>query len=113
MADFAKWVTAAEQTLGWLQGSFVSAYSASCKEAEGAALECNAVASAILTMIQAQRHWEWITADFNTYLPKHYPGMPPLKWSTFWDRIIPFSGGRRNGWQAREARGNRAEAATS
>jgi hypothetical protein len=20
-------------------------------------------------------------------------GMPPLKWSTFWDMIIPFSGG--------------------
>jgi transposase-like protein len=40
-------------------------------------------------------------------------GMPPLKWSTFWDRIIPFSGGRRDGRQAREARGYRAEAATS
>ncbi|MFZ7094520.1 recombinase zinc beta ribbon domain-containing protein, partial [Primorskyibacter sp. 2E233] len=25
-------------------------------------------------------------------------GVPPLKWSTFWDRIIPFSGGRRDGW---------------
>ncbi|MFZ7094442.1 plasmid partitioning protein RepB C-terminal domain-containing protein, partial [Primorskyibacter sp. 2E233] len=37
-------------------------------------------------------------------------GVPPLKWSTFWDRIIPFSGGRRDGWQAREARGYRAEA---
>lgn len=28
-------------------------------------------------------------------------GVPPLKWSTFWDRIIPFSGGRRDGCQAR------------
>ncbi|MBM1222436.1 DUF3365 domain-containing protein, partial [Ponticoccus sp. SC2-23] len=25
-------------------------------------------------------------------------GVPPLKWSTFWDRIIPFSGGPRDGW---------------
>ena len=40
------------------------------------------------------------------------PGMPPLKWSTFWDMIIPFSGGLNDGWKAREARGYRAEVAT-
>ncbi|WP_106165436.1 transposase [Tritonibacter scottomollicae] len=39
-------------------------------------------------------------------------GVPPPKWSTFWDRNIPFSGGRRDGRQTREARGHRAEAAT-
>ena len=39
-------------------------------------------------------------------------GMPPPKWSTFWDMIIPFSGGLNDGWKAREARGYRAEAAT-
>jgi hypothetical protein len=75
MADFAKWVTAAEQTLGWHQGSFVSAYSANRKEAEGAALECNAVASAILTMIQAQGSWESTTADLITFLRKRYPAI--------------------------------------
>ena len=36
-------------------------------------------------------------------------GVPPLKWSTFWDRIIPFSGGGRNGRQARETRGYHSE----
>ncbi|WP_392337179.1 hypothetical protein [Loktanella salsilacus] len=75
MADFAKWVTAAEQTLGWPQASFLSAYGANRKEAEEAALECNAVASAILTMIQAQTHWEGTTADLITYLRKRYPAI--------------------------------------
>ncbi|MEQ5872804.1 hypothetical protein J4E08_23430 [Sagittula sp. NFXS13] len=40
-------------------------------------------------------------------------GVPPLKWSTFWNIIIPFSEERRDGWQTREARGYRAETATS
>ena len=75
MADFAKWITAAEQILGWPQGSFLSAYSANRKEAEEAALECNAVASAILTMIQAQGRWEGTTADLITYLRKRYPAI--------------------------------------
>ena len=38
-----------------------------------------------------------------------HAGVPPLKWSTFWDRIIPFSGGGRNGRQARETRGYHSE----
>lgn len=38
-------------------------------------------------------------------------GVPPLKWSTIWDRFIPFSGGPRNGWKARQTRRDRAEAA--
>lgn len=40
-------------------------------------------------------------------------GMPPLKWSTHWDMTIPFSGGPEDGWQAREARRYRADAASS
>lgn len=40
-------------------------------------------------------------------------GMPPLKWSTHRDMLIPFLGGPEDGWQAREARRYRAEAASS
>lgn len=40
-------------------------------------------------------------------------GMPPLKWSTHRDILIPFSGGPEDGWQAREARRYCAEAASS
>ncbi len=39
-------------------------------------------------------------------------GLPPLKWSTHRDMLIPFSGGSEDGWQAREARRYRAEAAS-
>ena len=35
----------------------------------------------------------------------------PLKWSTFWDMIIPFAGGLNDGWKAREALGYCAETA--
>ena len=51
-------------------------------------------------------HWKHIT----TTNPIE-SGVPPVKWSTHRDIIIPFSGGPENGWKAREARGHRAEAA--
>ena len=38
-------------------------------------------------------------------------GMPPLKWSTRWDHLIPFSGGPENGWEERETRRDCCEAA--
>ena len=31
------------------------------------------------------------------------PGVPPLKWSTNWDMMIPLFGGPEDGWKAREA----------
>ena len=40
-------------------------------------------------------------------------GIPPLKWTTHRDMIIPFSGGPEDGWKAREARRYCAEATTS
>jgi hypothetical protein len=30
-------------------------------------------------------------------------GMPPLKWSTNWDMIVPFLGGLNDGWKTRKA----------
>ena len=47
------------------------------------------------------------------YILETGAGMPPLKWSTHRDMLIPFSGGPKDGWQAREARRYRAEAASS
>ena len=38
-------------------------------------------------------------------------GVPPLKWSTNRDMLIPISGGLRDGWEARQARRHRSEAA--
>lgn len=75
MADFAKWVTAAEKTLGWTQGAFLGAYSANRNEVQEAAVENNAVASAILTMIQATGSWHGTAADLVTHLRKRYPAL--------------------------------------
>ena len=44
--------------------------------------------------------------------PSRYVGVPPVKWSTHRDMFIPFSGGLEDGWQAREARRYRSEAAS-
>jgi hypothetical protein len=73
MADFAKWVTAAEQTLGWPEGAFLSAYSANRRQSEEAALDSNPVASTILTMVQASGEWQGTAADLVTHLRKSYP----------------------------------------
>ena len=73
MADFAKWVTAAESTLGWPQGAFLSACSANIKESAEEALESNAVASTILSMIQANGDWQGTAAELILTLRRQYP----------------------------------------
>lgn len=73
MADFAKWVTAAEGTLGWPQGAFLSAYSANIKESADEALESNAVASTILSMVQANGNWQGTAAELILALRRLYP----------------------------------------
>jgi len=42
----------------------------------------------------------------------HHPGVPPLKWSTNWDSLIPFRR-TRDGRKARQTRRDRAEASPS
>jgi putative DNA primase/helicase len=73
MADFAKWVTAAESALGWPQGAFLSAYSANIKESADEALESNAVASTILSMVQANGDWQGTAAQLILALRRLYP----------------------------------------
>lgn len=47
LADFAKWVTAAEPCLGWEAGSFLSAYEANRRDVSDATFEADLVAVAI------------------------------------------------------------------
>jgi len=49
MADFARWVTAAEPTLGWEQGAFVAAYRANRAEANDLTLEGSPVPNVVQT----------------------------------------------------------------
>ncbi|MGY9049728.1 MAG: hypothetical protein ACKVKF_22480, partial [Rhodobacterales bacterium] len=57
LADFARWVTAAEPSLGWPPGAFLAAYQANRREAEEAAHDGNAVASAILALVTDNCTW--------------------------------------------------------
>jgi putative DNA primase/helicase len=60
MADFAKWITAAESGLGWEPGAFLSAYDANREAIFDDALEADPVAVAIRDYVfgHADRAWE-------------------------------------------------------
>ena len=57
MADFAKWVTAAEPGLGWKSGSFMEAYTANRASAVELAVENDPVAGAVRTLAE-EGDWE-------------------------------------------------------
>ncbi len=57
MADFARWVTAAEPALGWPDGAFMAAYDANREAVGDAAIDGNAVATAILYLAADGTPW--------------------------------------------------------
>jgi hypothetical protein len=57
MADFAVWVTAAEDALGWKPGSFLRAYAGNREEATETALEADPVAVAVREFMQDREVW--------------------------------------------------------
>lgn len=75
MADFARWVTAAEPALGWPQGAFLEAYAANRKEAAEVALDGNAVANAVLTLVREQGRWRGTATDLTSHLRMLYPAL--------------------------------------
>jgi hypothetical protein len=57
MADFARWVTAAEEGLRWSQGTFMKAYEANRMNLIDIALEADIVATAIMDLIKNTQKW--------------------------------------------------------
>jgi hypothetical protein len=55
MADFAKWITAAESGLGWEPGAFLAAYAGNRRDVVEAAFEADAIAVAIDKFITTDR----------------------------------------------------------
>jgi putative DNA primase/helicase len=55
MADFAKWITAAESGLGWESGEFLAAYRENRRDVSEAAFEADSVAVAIDKVISTER----------------------------------------------------------
>ena len=58
MADFARWVTAAEPALGWPSGTFMAAYGGNQESANELALEASVVARPLLELLEAQAGWQ-------------------------------------------------------
>ena len=63
MAEFAEWVTAAEGALGWVPGSFMSAYEEGREEAVAGALEGDPVAGAVLSFMEEREEWVGKSAE--------------------------------------------------
>jgi hypothetical protein len=58
MADFAKWVTAAEPALGWSPGTFLADYSQSQSEANDVALDAYPIVDPLRRFMADQDLWE-------------------------------------------------------
>ena len=57
MADFARWVTAAEEGLRWSQGTFMKAYEANRMNLIDIALEADIMATAIMDLMKNTQKW--------------------------------------------------------
>lgn len=59
MADFAKWVTAAEPALGWTRHTFVNDYAANLDDANSLAIEASPVARAVTDFMRRVPNGTW------------------------------------------------------
>ena len=57
MADFARWVAAAETTIGWPKGTFMAAYGGNQESANELALDASVVAKPLLELLDEQGSW--------------------------------------------------------
>lgn len=71
MADFAKWVTAAEPALGWTHEAFMESYDANKQSVEDAAIEGNPFAEAILSLIADRGPWQGTATELLQVLRAH------------------------------------------
>lgn len=73
MADFAKWVAAAEEALPWPAGDFVEAYTGNRAEAVELALEADLVAVAVRTLLEGRFDWTGTAQELLSELARHVP----------------------------------------
>ncbi|WP_240932104.1 hypothetical protein [Parasedimentitalea denitrificans] len=73
MADFAKWVVAAEPSLGWTQGAFLDSYAANRTRSDQAAVETNPVALAIPSLMEGRQLWSGTATDLRQTLRDRFP----------------------------------------
>lgn len=63
MADFAAWVVAAEDELGWPAGSFLNAYMAGATEAQDVVLEASPIGEPVRELVEDLGRWEGTAKD--------------------------------------------------
>lgn len=71
MADFAKWVVAAEPALGWRPGTFLNAYSENREAAVETFLESHVVGVAVSNLIGERLEWTGTATDLLRELQDH------------------------------------------
>jgi hypothetical protein len=59
MADFAIWVTAAEQALGWKDGTFLNAYAMNRREVNAMTLDADLVGTAVKAFMEGRGYETW------------------------------------------------------
>jgi hypothetical protein len=73
MADFAKWVTAAESAFNWPQGAFLDSYGANRAKADQAAIEGNPVALAVVMLMETRKQWNGTATELRQTLRDQFP----------------------------------------
>jgi hypothetical protein len=77
MADFARWVVAAEPALGIGEGAFLAAYRANREQAHSIALEASEVTAALLAFATRKGAWTGSAGELARLLE---PDKPPKGW---------------------------------
>jgi hypothetical protein len=68
LADFARWVTAAEPGLAWQARTFMDAYDENRADAHELALEASAIAPALRSMMEEEKTWMGTASELLTEL---------------------------------------------
>ncbi len=71
LADFARWITAAESALGWPEGAFMGAYTGNREMVNALALESSPVPLAVRALLETCGTWEGTATDLLADLKRH------------------------------------------
>jgi len=71
MADFVRWISAAETAIGWAKGTFMGAYGGNQESANELALEASVVARPLLELLNSQGSWEGSATELLKAIEEH------------------------------------------
>jgi len=81
MANFAKWVSAAEPALTWKPGTIMAAYDRNRQTANQLPLEASPITEPLLRLMQANSHWEGTASElFKLLNPGWSPSTQRRNW---------------------------------